>query len=126
MSILAHGIDLVHLKTFNLTYNDLEAMKDCFTDKELAKIGKNAHSLERAAGRFATKEAVLKALGEGWTEGIALTDVEVLTDSGGAPSVNLSGRVETISVNQGITQWFVSISHDGQYAMASVIGTTKH
>lgn len=122
MSILVHGVDLIDLEAFKLTFEDVDAMKSCFTDSELKDIGGDVHSLERAAGRFAIKESVLKSLGLG--EDIALTDVEVITNSCGAPSVNLSGEVKAISVSQGVVNWFVSSSHDGEYAMASAIGVS--
>ena len=77
---------------------------------------------ERYAARFACKEAVLKALGTGWRQGISWQDVEVLRDANGAPGVRLSGRCLELAEARSIERWAVSLSHTDANAMASVIG----
>lgn len=76
---------------------------------------------ERFAARWAVKEAVLKALGTGWVDGIAWTDMEVVRDAGGKPSVVLTGGAKRMADRLGITDCQVTISHCGHYAVAFVV-----
>jgi holo-[acyl-carrier protein] synthase len=84
-----------------------------------------AESLETAAaffaGRFAAKEAVVKALGTGFVDDIAWTDVEILRQPTGVPNVHLSGGALAVAQSLGVTRWLVSISHDESHAVASAI-----
>ena len=73
------------------------------------------------AGRFAAKEAVMKALGTGWGGGVRFIDIEVLRDSNGRPSIRLRGKAAEIAQSCGITTWSLSIAHDGDLAVATVI-----
>ncbi len=102
-------------------FEDLDSMARCFTSQERVDIGNDARSLAKAAGRFATKEAVLKALGVGWGDGISWKDVEIQTAQNGAPSVILHGEAMSVARSQGVDCWFVSTSHSGLSAMASAI-----
>ncbi|MCR4377223.1 MAG: holo-ACP synthase [Rhodospirillales bacterium] len=119
--IVGHGVDIIDLEDFKLLFEESDAMKRCFTDTELKDIGDDTRSLSKAAGRFAVKEAVLKALGEGWGEAISWKDVEVNTASNGAPSVVLYRRVQKLANDQRIFRWLVTTSHSGLSAVASVI-----
>lgn len=93
-----------------------------FTATELADIGHGARQVERLAGRLAIKEAVLKALGVGWGDGVAFTDVETVSKDGGAPAVVLHRRLSAIEKERSIGRWLVSMSHTNTVAIASVIG----
>ncbi|MDI3299528.1 MAG: holo-ACP synthase [Bacillota bacterium] len=72
------------------------------------------------AGRFAAKEAVLKALGSGLREA-SWRDVEVLREPWSAPRVRLSGRVAERASRLGVRRWHLSISHSRGYAVAVAI-----
>jgi holo-[acyl-carrier protein] synthase len=87
----------------------------------LVPADESGNRLEKLASRFAIKEAVLKALGTGWGDGIAFTDVEVVSQRTGAPSVVLHCRLVAIANEQGIAHWLVSAGHTCAIAMASVI-----
>jgi holo-[acyl-carrier protein] synthase len=76
----------------------------------------------RLSGRFAAKEAVLKALGTGLRAGINWTEVETLPDALGRPIVTLHGEAARRAAQLGITTVLVSISHTGDYAVASALG----
>ena len=70
------------------------------------------------AGRWATKEAVLKCIGEG-LQVHALADIEVLTSpSSGAPRLRLHGNALYESLRLGLCRWSISISHDAGIAIA--------
>jgi holo-[acyl-carrier protein] synthase len=96
-----------------------------FTSAELATADEGGSRIERLASRFAIKEAVLKALGTGWGNGVAFTDVEVVSQQTGAPSIVLHRRLVTVAEERGIAQWLVSASHTSTVAMASVIALTS-
>lgn len=95
----------------------------CFTKGEQADAERSGpdRAAERYAARFAAKEAVLKALGTGWAEGIGWTDVEVVLDSVGAPTVALHGRAAEVAAERGIERWLCSLSHTASHATATAI-----
>ena len=124
--IVGHGVDAVDLadclRLLNLT--GLEHLDRYFTASEIASIGQDARRVERLAGRLAIKEAVLKALGVGWGDGIAFTDVETVSLDSGAPTVMLHRRLAALEKDLSIGRWLVSMSHTSLVAIASVIGVT--
>jgi len=72
------------------------------------------------AKQFAAKESVVKALGTGFSQGIALHHIEITRRPTGAPAVNLEGRALVRATELGISTWSISISDDGDYALAFV------
>jgi len=123
MRIISQGIDIVecarierlwrnHGPTFlNRIYTPAE--QDYCVNSKVAAV--------RLAGRFAAKEAVLKALGTGWRGGIEFRDIETLPDPLGKPLVALHGKTAQLAQALGITHILLSISHAGAYAVASAI-----
>lgn len=89
-----------------------------FSPYERARAG-NAQFL---AGRFAVKEALLKAAQIGFTHGMRrLSDIETLQSDAGAPAVRASGGVRKVLDGLGVTQILVTITHDRGHALAVVI-----
>ena len=121
--VIGHGIDLVEIGDLRRWIEDPRdlLLSRCFTPAELADAGEGPNRIERLAGRFAAKEAVLKALGTGFGGGIAFTDVEVRRQEGGAPEVILHGGAAVAADRLGITRWMLSTSHTDSFAMASAI-----
>ncbi len=122
--IVGHGVDAVDLADCSRLMilaagNHLDRY---FTAAELADIGQGARQVERLAGRLAIKEAVLKALGVGWGDGVAFTDVETVSKDSGAPVVVLHRRLSVLEKERSIGRWLVSMSHTSSVAVASVIG----
>jgi len=74
----------------------------------------------RLAGRFAAKEAVMKALGLGWRR-MAWREIEIEGDALGRPVVRLSGGAARAADDLGIRAWFVSISHTRDLAVAHAV-----
>jgi holo-[acyl-carrier protein] synthase len=122
-NVVAHGVDLVDVADFARLVNEQASdyLDRYFTAAELVAANEGGSRIERLAARFAIKEAVLKALGKGWGDGIAFTDVEVITGQTGAPSVLLHRHLVAIAEQQRIGSWLVSASHTDSMAMASVI-----
>lgn len=75
---------------------------------------------ERLAARWAAKEAVMKALGTGWTNGIAFSQIEVVSGTG-APRLALTGEAAAVATRIGATRWHLSLSHSDGMAIAMVI-----
>ena len=80
----------------------------------------NRVSVSRLAGRWAAKEAVAKALGTGW-RGLRYTDIEIQRHSSGAPQVYLYPAAVALVADWGPCDWQLSLSHDGDYAIATAI-----
>ncbi|AUX78314.1 holo-ACP synthase [Sinorhizobium fredii] len=124
MTVLGHGIDLVDVEEIAalLKLSD-DFLNRCFSNAERERLLEIVANAERIAARFAVKEAVLKALGRGFGNGFSFQDVEVFNHQSGAPFVVLHGRVRELSDSLGVSNWLVSLSHDGGKAIASVIAT---
>lgn len=123
MCIKAHGIDVVDVERFSklVTKGGDAFLERCFVKRELEEASYKTN--ERLSAWFAVKEAVLKAIGTGHSNGTSFTDIEILHDDVGAPSVRLIGRTREIAEQMGIRNWLVSISHIDKIAVASVIGS---
>ncbi len=121
---LHHGVDLVHIPRIRriwLAHGD-HFLTRVFTPAERAYALGARQAEITLAGRFAVKEAVFKALGTGWRGGIEWTDVETLPDRLGRPCLTLHGKAAHRGELLNIRRWTISISHAGEYAMASAIG----
>jgi holo-[acyl-carrier protein] synthase len=123
VNVIGHGIDLVDVAEMRRWIEDPRdpLIPRCFVHAELDEIGGEDDRVERLAGRFAAKEAVLKALGTGFGAGVAFTDVVIQRAPGAAPEVRLSGGAAKAAAALGVTAWRLSISHAGGLAMASVL-----
>ncbi|WP_198118806.1 holo-ACP synthase [Massilia rhizosphaerae] len=121
--LVGHGVDIVELDDFSRLLKEPARafLNRHFTQTELADAGGGATQIEKLAGRLAVKEAVMKALGVGWGDGIAFTDVEVVTLQSGAPTVTLHRKIGALELERKISGWFISISHTRGIAMASAI-----
>ena len=96
-------------------------MEHTFTPAESAE---GAGRVSYFAGRWAAKEAAAKALGCGIGEECSFTDIEVLDDDSGAPQLTCSALRAKRLEKQHPLRWHVSISHEKQYAVATVIVET--
>ena len=123
MNIIGHGIDLVDVIEMRRWIDDPRdpLVPRCFAREELDEIGDGPDRVECLCGRFAAKEAVLKALGTGFGSGVAFSDVIIHRTAGAPPQVRLTGGAAKAAIQLGITAWRLSISHAGTMAIASVI-----
>ena len=78
----------------------------------------------RLAGRFAGKEAVMKALGTG-AKGVSWREIEILSERSGKPVVNLHGKARDKADELGLDKLAISLSDSKEYAIAFVVGATK-
>ena len=121
--IVGHGIDVVELKSIEerLDAEEDDWVEGAFSLQEQAQADPPPNRVHYFAGRYAAKEAVAKALGTGFTGEIAWLDIEIIRSPSGAPEVRLSESALVVAKEQGISRWFISISHSGAYAVASAI-----
>jgi holo-[acyl-carrier protein] synthase len=76
---------------------------------------------ERLAVRFAAKEAVMKALGTGWRQGVRWRDIEIIHEQSGKPFVRLWGTTKELAIARGIGTIHISLSHNRAHAIANAI-----
>src|SRR5512140_2358298 len=118
------GVDVVDIARVQalLDRHGERFLRRVFTEEEAAYAMGGANKAERLAGRFAVKEAVMKALGTGKSQGILWRDVETLRGRLGKPEVRLHGQaVQWAKIRSGGAMMHASITHDGGKAMAFVI-----
>ena len=127
MEIVAHGIDLVDCPRIEdmINRHGVRFIQRIFTAAEQGYAEANKNKVEKFAGRFAAKEAILKLMGTGWRGKIAWTDIEVINNSSGRPEVILSGEVKKIAGRLGIKHISVSITHTANFAIASAVALTQ-
>lgn len=89
-----------------------------YTQQEIAYCSARKAATQHYAGRWAAKEAALKAIGTGWSRGIHWTDIEVVNAVGGKPSIVTAGQAREICMQRGIGELLISISHCRNYAVA--------
>jgi holo-[acyl-carrier protein] synthase len=92
-----------------------------YTEHEIQYCQSRKMSTQHFAGRWAAKEAVLKAIGTGWRRGISWRDVEVRNEVGGRPIVVLRGGARDVVDKMGVAQILVSISHCRSHATAYAV-----
>lgn len=125
MPIVATGVDLVRIDRIAASrqrHAD-RFLERCFTPAERAyALSSDRLCDERLAARFAAKEAVFKALGTGWGEGVGWAEVEVTRDAAtGRPGIALTGRAAEVAAGLGIARWHLSLSHTEGLALAGVV-----
>lgn len=116
------GIDLAQISRMRsvLARWDERFLRRVFTDAEIAYCRRRRDPVPHLAARFAAKEAVLKALGTGLRMGVNWREIEVRRERGQAPTVALSGRSRALAEARGAGRVLVSLTHDGDYALAQV------
>lgn len=120
MAILGIGTDIIEcVRIAKMIERHGETfIERVYTHAEMLYCSTRKASTQHYAGRWAAKEAVLKALGTGWAHGIKWTDVEVRNEPGGRPKIALSGVAAQIAKDKGIREIMISISHCRSHATA--------
>jgi holo-[acyl-carrier protein] synthase len=92
-----------------------------FTPEEILYCRSRKQATQHFTGRWAAKEAALKALGTGWVRGISWRDVEVCNEPGGKPTMAVRGGAQEVAQQLGVTRMLVTISHCRTHATACVV-----
>jgi holo-[acyl-carrier protein] synthase len=121
--IVGVGVDLVHVPRVRRLLERWQErfLERVFTPDEVAYARGRHDPAEHLAARFAAKEATLKALGTGLSMGVRWREMEVRRARGERPRMALSGRTAEIGAARGVGALHVSLTHDGEYAMAQVL-----
>ena len=114
------GIDLVDVARLQHTLESSSGkMKErIFTEAEWAECQSRRKPEIHLAARFAAKEAAMKCLGTGWTEGVGFKEFEVVSDGTIPPVMKISGRAAEIALERGIRGFRISLSHTDSLAIA--------
>jgi holo-[acyl-carrier protein] synthase len=121
--IVGTGVDLAEVPRIKSSFERFgdRFRKRVFTPGEIAYVEKKANRYERYAGRFAAKEAGMKAIGTGWKRGVTWHDFEVVNLPSGRPTLRLHGVAAEVARKLGVTAIQLSITHTSELGMAHVI-----
>lgn len=121
--IIGCGIDLVKIerieKIIKRWGDNLTSRMFTLLEREYCKKRKS-NKYQSYAGKFAAKEALLKALGLGLI-GVNWTEIEISNNELGQPIIKTSGKLNIIVSKKGVSKYFLTISHTKDYAVAEVI-----
>jgi holo-[acyl-carrier protein] synthase len=121
--IIGLGIDMEEVERLQraIERQGERFLRRIYTEKERAYCEQFKDKYERYAGRFAVKEAAMKALGTGWSRGVRWADIEVVRFRGGRPTLELKGEARRIADRLGVKHIAISITHTAKQAWAQVI-----
>jgi holo-[acyl-carrier protein] synthase len=124
--IVSVGVDIVEVKRIRKAVEDsrfgMRFRDRVFTVNEIQYCEqKQRGRYESYAGRFAAKEAVMKALGRGWGGKVCWLDIEVARARSGKPGIALHNKTAELAEELGIRNWLLSISHTREHGIAYVI-----
>lgn len=124
MPVVALGLDLMGIDRIEevVAQRGERFLDRVFTPQERAYCERRHRPATHYAARYAVKEAVMKVLGTGWSNGVRWRDIEVLRAPGQAPEVLLHGESAAIARARGIERIHVTITHDGGIAAAVAVG----
>jgi holo-[acyl-carrier protein] synthase len=125
--IVGMGIDLAEVERIRKVVSGeagARFLKRVYTAAEVEYCERFKNKYERYAGRFAAKEAAMKALGTGWSRGVRWVDMEVVRQRGGRPTLVLKGEARNIAERMGVKNIALSITHTAEQAFAQVIFET--
>jgi holo-[acyl-carrier protein] synthase len=123
--ILGIGVDIAEIARIKRLLDRKGFAEKVFTPSELASCGKQIAPEASLAGRFAAKEAVMKAIGTGWARGVSWQDITIVNDDAGKPLVELTGQALRTADRIGAARILVSISHSGGYAVAQAVAESS-
>lgn len=122
MAIVGIGTDLARIERFRkFLVPGNKVLERIFSIEERQYALQMKNPASHFAARFAAKEAFLKALGTGLRDGLSWQQVVVVRDQLGCPTLQLSGRAAEMLAERGVSATHLSYSHDGDYAVATVI-----
>ena len=123
MNISGIGVDLVSIPRMRAMIDRWQDrfLQRVFTEGEIAYCRRRSDPAPHFAARFAAKEAGFKALGTGWRLGVRWRELEVRRERDEAPTLVLSGRSREIGLFRGGSRMLLSLTHEGDYALAQAI-----
>lgn len=126
MALAGVGVDIVEISRMRRAMERHPAfIRRVFTDEERAYCERSGRAAAHYAARFAAREAVLKALGTGFSRGIGVRDVSVAHTDSGRPIAVLTGRAAQIAAEQGVQEIALSLSFTREVAIANAVAVTE-
>lgn len=127
MNVIGIGTDIIQCSRIQgmIDKHDDVFITRVYTAGEIDYCSARKAFVQHYAGRWAAKEAILKAMGTGWAKGIQWTDIEIVNQPGGKPSVKLNGEARKICDSMGIVEVLISISHCNEFATAFATAVGK-
>jgi holo-[acyl-carrier protein] synthase len=121
--IVGLGLDIAEIDRMEaaITRHGAAIIERLFTPREAGYCESHRDRFERYAGRFAAKEAAMKALGTGWRTGVRWRDIEVIREPSGKPTLELQGVARERADKMGVKNILLTITHSGNLALAEVI-----
>lgn len=123
--ILGVGVDLIEVTRIQRALENprigQRVRQRVFTVREIEYCEARKRKYESYAGRFAAKEALMKALGRGWGRKIGWSDIEVVLAANGEPGITLHHKTSSYARELGIDYFSLSITHTANYAIAYLI-----
>lgn len=130
MNVIGLGTDIVNINRIKKIYskygnqflNKILTESEKKSEKKLSRF----NNVSTIAKRFAAKEAISKAIGYGFSNGIHFKDIEIYNDESGKPYANLNGKAKTI-VNKISKKYniFLTLSDDKPWAVATALITSE-
>lgn len=125
MALAGVGVDIVEIARMERILERTPSFaRRVFTEEERTYCDGAARPAAHYACRFAAREAVLKALGCGFSRGVRFDDVSVTQDATGRPRARLAGRAAEIAAEQGVLDVAISLSFTREMAVANAVATT--
>lgn len=124
--VLGLGVDMIEIERIAEALERKSGArfeKRVFTDGEIAYCRSMSDPYPHFAARFAAKEAVMKALGTGWSAEVTWRGIEVVRDHRGKPHIKLNGKTAELAKKLGARVAHVSLSHDKGRAVAVALLT---
>jgi holo-[acyl-carrier protein] synthase len=121
--IIGMGVDIAEVERIRgaIERHGEVFLRRIYTPREREYCEGFKNKYERYAGRFAAKEAAMKALGTGWRRGVKWVDFEVVRETSGRPTLAISGEAAKIAGQIGVKSVALSITHTAALALAQVI-----
>lgn len=121
--IVGIGTDMVDIKRMNanITEHGDKMAEKILGDLELEAYQGTSAKAQFLASRFAAKEAVAKALGTGFRDGLSLKHIQVAPDAMGRPHIKLSARAHELAETLGVKATHLTLSHERDLAIAFVV-----
>lgn len=119
--ILGLGVDITEIDKIERSAGSEAFLRKLFTPAEREAVAEFQNQFEHLAGKFAAKEAFMKALGAGIRQEVGFTQIEVLNEESGRPFLRLGGQAQARFAALGARAAHVSISHSAGMAVAVVV-----
>lgn len=123
------GIDIIEIERVAAVWRrkGQRFLERVYTPREQARCLRGAPKAQREklAVRFAAKEAVMKAMGTGWRQGVCWREIEIEHAPSGRPFVRLLGKTGEVASARGIGTIQLSLSHSDVYAVANAVAMCR-